>query len=612
VTGAPGGRVAEALVLAALVVAPWPLGGAGEPARYALAAVVLLAAAVSAASGPDDARITRRLAGAFGLFAAWAVLQALAGRGAGWPATLDALIPLAAFAAVLVFWCGRAQDPRAADRAAFAVLAVITAQAVFGVVQANLAPGRIYGRAAAVVTAPYGSFVNHNHFAGLTEMGAVLSAGLAATRIRRDGPSPGGIALAGLTLLLVLAHLASGSRGGALALAAGFALLVAGQLATTRRERRPPAWMLAAALVAAAAGALAILPGATRARLASVFSGRADGSAGYRVEAARATLRLVAAHPLAGAGLGAYADAVPAWKRAHGEVRLTHAESDALEIAAETGAFGLALLGLCALAWARGLRDRLSSGRDPRRHDLAVACACAGGALLVHELFDFGLRLPALALACATLLGVAGAPSRHAAREPRPRSLRVASALALAALAAFAGWRAWGAVRVEAARREADPLTRAAALTAVLRTHPYLPEAWRGRSQATRVLTSRAGVLPAARRAQATADLERALRLRPAWAEAWGDLAWMRLAAGDAPSARAAFETARRLDPTHLPLGVQGAELVHRLDGPRAAVLELRRVRSANPGWNRDEAHRRALLFTQDPTLLALLQEAPN
>ncbi|MET0556517.1 MAG: O-antigen ligase family protein [Vicinamibacteria bacterium] len=611
-TGERGARFAEALFLAALVAAPWPLGGAGDPARYALAAVVLCAAAMAAASGADDARSARRLTRAFVLVASWAGLQALCGRGAGWPATADALLPLAAFAVVLLFWYGRAQDPRAADRAAYAVLAVTTAQAVFGVVQASLSPGRLYGRTAAQVTAPFGSFVNHNHFAGLTEMGAVLAAGLAASRIRRDGPSPAGIALAGLTLLLVLAHLSSGSRGGAVALGAGFALLVAGQLASARRERRPPAWMLAAALFAAAAAALAILPGDTRARLASVFSGRTDGSAGYRVEAAHATLRLLAAHPLLGAGLGAYADAVPAWKRAHGEVRLTHAESDALELAAETGAIGLGLVALCALAWGQGLCDRLRAGRDRRRVDLAIAGAAAAGALLVHELFDFGLRLPALAFACATLLGVAGAPSRHAARVSRSISLRVAAALALAGLAALAGWRASGAARLEAARREEDPLARAAALTAVLRAHPYLPEAWRGRSQATRALTSRSGVLPAARRSQATADLERALGLRPSWAEAWGDLAWIRLAAGDARSARDAFETARRLDPTHLPLGVQGAELVYRLDGARAAVLELRRVRAANPGWNQDEAHRRALRFTQDPGLLALLQEAGN
>jgi O-antigen ligase len=606
----PAARVAEALVLAALVAAPWPLGGAPDPARYALAAAVLSAAALTTAAGTDDARITVRLAGAWALVCAWAGLQALAGRGAGWPATADALLVVAAFAAVLVFWCGRAQDPRAAERAVFTVLAVATAQAVFAVVQSRLSPGRVYGRASAIVTAPFGSFVNHNHFAGLTEMGAVLAAGLAASRLRRDGPSPSGIALAGLTLLLVLAHLASGSRGGALALGAGFALLLVGQLAVHRKERRPPAWALAAGLAAACAVALAIVPRETRARLASVVSGTSDGSAGYRVEAARATLRLLAAHPLAGAGLGAFPDAVPAWKRAHGTVRLTHAESDALELAAETGLVGLALVGLCAFAWSRGLADRLRAGRDRQRRDLAIACACAAGALLVHELFDFGLRLPALALVCATLLGVAGAPPRAAPRVRRPRALRAACAVTLAALAAAAGWRAAGARSLAAARREPDPLVRQAALTAALARHPYLPEAWRERAQATRTLTSRAGALPAARRQQATADVERALRLRPLWAEAWGDLAWLRLAAGDAQASRTAFETARRLDPTHLPLGIQGADLVHRLDGPRAGVMELRRVRALNPGWNRDEARLRALRFTTDPALLALLERA--
>jgi hypothetical protein len=438
-------------------------------------------------------------------------------------------------------------------------------------------------------------------------MGAVLAAGLASSRMRRDGPTPLAIGLAGLALLLAVAELASGSRGGAVALGAGLVLLVAAQVAAARRERRPPVWVLVTVLAVAAAAALGVVPRETRARLASVFATGGDGSAGYRVEAARATVGLLAAHPLTGAGLGAFADAAPAWKRAHGEVRLTHAESDALELAAETGVIGLALLGLCAAAWGLGLQERVRAGRDARRRDLAVACACAAGTALVHAFFDFGLRLPALAFACATLLGVAAAPPRDAPRRPRTPLLRLASAAALALLAALAGSRAHGAWRLEAARREADPLARQASLGAVLRLHPFLPEAWRERARATRALTSHAGVLPAARRQQALTDLEHALRLRPLWAEAWGDLAWMRFASGDPQGARRAFETGRALDPTHLPLGVQGADLVYRLDGPRAAILELRRVRAANPIWNRDEARRRALLYTSEPTLLALL-----
>lgn len=593
--------------MAALLAAPWPLGGAPDAARGALCAVVLAGAALYAVAGADDAKSTARLAGSCALFATFAVLQAGLGRGAGGPAAADALVPLVAGASVLVFWSGRAQDPRAAERAAAAVLAVVTAQAVFAVVQSSLAPGRVYGRASAIVTAPFGSFVNHNHFAAQVEMGAVLAAGLAASRFRRHGPSPAGIALAGLTLLLVLAHLASGSRGGAVALAAGGLLLVAGHLATARRGARPAVAVLVASLAAAGALAFALVPQSTKARFASVFSPTADGSAGYRAEAARATVRLALAHPLAGAGLGAYADAVPAWKRAHGEVRLTHAESDALELLAETGLVGIALASLVAAAWATGLADRVRSGRDAARRDLAVASAAAAGAALVHALFDFGLRLPAVWLTCTTLLGVAGAPSRHAPRTGRPRAVRAALALVFGALSAAALWQAWGALRLAAARDERDPLARQAALTALVRTHPFLTDAWRERSHATRGLRSRAGTLPPARLAQAADDLERALRLRPLWAEAWGDLAWLRFAAGDASGARTALATARRLDPTHLALGASLAELVARLDGPRAGVLELRRVRSANPSWNRDEARARALRFTQDPELLALL-----
>ena len=186
-----------------------------------------------------------------------------------------------------------------------------------------------------------------------------------------------------------------------------------------------------------------------------------------------------------------------AWKRAHGEVRITHAETDALEFAAEAGIVGIACLCLLAIAWWGALRARLTRGRDPYRRDVAVAAACAAGALLVHSLFDFGLRLPALAIALASLLGVAAAPPRDTPRVARGRIARLATAGAMAALALCAGWRAAGAWRLDAARRITDPTTRVAALGAALRAHPYLPEAWRERASALRGMeTARARCTP--------------------------------------------------------------------------------------------------------------------
>ena len=128
------------------------------------------------------------------------------------------------------------------------------------------------------------------------------------------------------------------------------------------------------------------------------------------------TLRLWTAHPTLGAGLGAYGDAFPAFKSAHGEVRTTHAEDDALELLAESGLAGVVIVVWLAALAARGLADRLRHGRDPFRKSIAVGAAGAVAALAVHSLFDFNLRLPANALVFASLLGLAAAP-----REPARR-----------------------------------------------------------------------------------------------------------------------------------------------------------------------------------------------
>ncbi len=598
-------RVAEAMLLAAILAAPWPFGGAPDPARYALCAAALGACALATLARRETAVLTLRLGQAAALLPAWGLLQAALGRGAGWLAPAEAVLVLAAMLAVLVFWSGRGQDPRAADRLLAAVLLACAAQAVFGVVQAALAPQRVYGRASELVTAPFGSFVNHNHFAGLVEMGVVLAVGLTAARVRRDGTRPAALGLLGLALALLLAHLASGSRGGFVALLAGLGALAAAHVGRGGRSPRRVALASAAGLVALLAAGLALAPDTARVRLATLVSGRPDASASYRVEAARATLRLLAAHPVAGAGLGAFADTVTAWKRVHGEVRLTHAESDALELAAETGLVGLALLGVLAATWARGLGERLRRGRDPYRRDVAAAAACAAGALLVHSLFDFGLRLPALGLVCASLLGLAAAPPRDAPRLVRRRITRLATAGLLLVLALACAWRAEGARALDQARRIRDASTRAEALGALVARHPYLAEAWRERAIAVGGLASAEGALHPARAARAADDLVRALALRPSWAEAWADLAWVRQAGGDLAGSRHALDRARALDPTHLPMGLQNAELVFRLDGAKAAVAELARLRAVNPDWNPLEAVRRARRFTQDPALLA-------
>jgi len=559
---------AEAVLLLAIVLAPWPYGAASDPARYGLAALVLFAVALFAAARALAGEGLPLLALPAAALPALGLLQMAVGASAAPAWTAEAGLVLGAMMAALVFWSERARDRGAAVRLAGAVIVVCAAEAVFGAVQWSLAPDRIYGQTTPIVTTPFGSYVNHNHFAGLLEMGIVLAATMALGRARlRGSATPGVVGLAGLAFGLVAVHVASRSRGGLIALAAG--LLVAGGLWARAASPRGGARLRVAPLVIGVlivlAFGLAVVPDDTRAHLATIFRGRPDASGDYRLDVARDTLRLWTARPVLGAGLGAYADAFPAFKRAHGEVRTTHAEDDALEFVAETGLAGVAIAAWLVALIVRGLALRLRHGRDPFRKSIAVGAAGAVAALAVHSLFDFNLRLPANALVFASLLGLAASP-REPSRRVGGRVLPAVVALGLISLGVASAWRAAGAVAFERSLRDRDPQMQLAALDPVLDRHPYLAEAYRARALAWRDLAIGHLDFAAPRLDRAERDLTSALRLRPSWGEAWADLGWTRWMRGDLPGARAAMDRAVSLDRTHPHIARARAQLLARLE----------------------------------------------
>jgi tetratricopeptide (TPR) repeat protein len=374
--------------------------------------------------------------------------------------------------------------------------------------------------------------------------------------------TPVGLGLAGVALALAAAHLASRSRAGVLSLAAG--LLVLGMLAGTALfhldsrfgGRRLPllGTGLLAALVVLGFAWLSVAASA-REHLFTLLAGSSDASGSYRT-----AMRLAAAHPLLGSGVGAYEDAIPRYKTNHGEVRTTHAESDVLEFVAEGGLLGLAAVGWLSLFLLRRFRDRLSNGRDPFRKGIAIGAISGAAALGVHSLFDFNLRIPSNALVFVTLLGLAASPPRNVDAGLRPvrGGWSRALAAALAALALVSFWRARGAHNFDRAMAHADLNSRIEALDRLLPLHPYIAEAWRARGVAWRDLAAAASPMRLLRLTRSDSDLTRALRLRPRWAEAWADRAWVRGMRGDLKAAAEDLDRALELDPTHA-----GIQLLH-------------------------------------------------
>ncbi len=272
------------------------------------------------------------------------------------------------------------------------------------------------------------------------------------------------------------------------------------------------------------------LPSEGRERVLSLVGVASDSSGRFRLGAWRDTLSLVARSPLLGQGLGAFADALPPFKRGAGEMRIEHAENDYLELLAEGGALGLLLaMGAVWVATGQALRG-LALERDRLRRALGMGAAAAAAALLVHSAFDFNLRITSNAVLFAVLAAwiLAAAPSTDlpsqglGPREARALALGLATALLVALLAPLPA-PVRGLDAVSAARASPTPLRLALAEEA-LATH---------------------------------------LRGRPGDAEAWLLLGWVRAARGDRVSGAALGRHAVRLDPERGPI-VAGAEALAR------------------------------------------------
>ncbi len=141
---------------------------------------------------------------------------------------------------------------------------------------------------------------------------------------------------------------------------------------------------------------------------------------GDRLTVYRATWEMVKDFPLFGIGYEAFPVIFPRYQPEAIRLRYLQAHNDFLQLLAETGWIGFILLigGIVLL-----LADIIK--RWQRRHDpfvqvMVPAGLAALGAIGLHSLVDFNLRIPANALLCTVVLALTCA----CANLPRGRSVR--------------------------------------------------------------------------------------------------------------------------------------------------------------------------------------------
>lgn len=231
----------------------------------------------------------------------------------------------------------------------------------------------------------FAQFVNKNHFAFLMEMALGLVMGLIIA-----GGSKQKLIQFALLLPVWIALILSNSRGGILAMLAQVTIASLFLLRTTTLKLA-----LAVLLVAGVLFGTIWVGGE---RLVTNFSAAGteltstDTDGASRNEIWRASLKMFAAHPLLGVGLGAYWIGITAYHDASGVLTPQEAHNDYLELLSSGGVVGLAIGIWFVVITMRLARRNLNTDTGfIRAVRIGAVLGLAGVA--AHSLLDFGLHL---------------------------------------------------------------------------------------------------------------------------------------------------------------------------------------------------------------------------
>lgn len=291
----------------------------------------------------------------------------------------------------------------------FTILAVAVASAIFGILRQTTQHQTGFILPLLKQNQGYGQFVNKNHFAYLMEMAFGLGLGIIlAGGVKRDRVMLYVALLLPIWTGLVLVN----SRGGILAMLAQ--ILVAALLLLSFRTKAARSVALNVALVIIlVAGVLlgAIWVGGDRLVTNFEATGREFNTETTREGASRneiwrASLKMFAAHPILGVGLGGYWIGITAYHNASGLMTPQEAHNDYLELLSSGGVIGFALGLWFAVVVVRRARKNLMSDRGfMGAVRFGAVLGIAGVA--AHSLVDFGLHMIANAVVFITLIMMA-------------------------------------------------------------------------------------------------------------------------------------------------------------------------------------------------------------
>jgi O-antigen ligase len=267
--------------------------------------------------------------------------------------------------------------------------------AVFAVLQGFTSDNKIYWLIKPRAGSVYGSYVNHNHYAGLIELLLPFALVLAFSGSVRGAKR---FLLGFAATLMAASVFLSGSRGGMFAIVvetAFLAIVWMRQFSPKKSAVVFVSFFLVTALFLAW-----IAPQQVGSRITNLHD-----PARWLIH--RDSARMFAAHPFLGSGFGTFATVFPHYRIFYDGFFINHAHDDYLELLLDTGLAGFAIaVWFVVVLYRDGLRNlraaKLSASAMVR---IAALAGCTG--LLAHGFTDFNLHIPANAALFFVLCGVA-------------------------------------------------------------------------------------------------------------------------------------------------------------------------------------------------------------
>jgi len=311
------------------------------------------------------------------------------------------LFALTAFLALLYRYAGTERQIRVL---VYTIIGVAIASAVFGILRHTTQQQTGFLLPLLKQNQGYGQFINKNHFAYLMEMAFGLGLGMLLGGGKRDRVVIHVALLLPIWIGLVLAN----SRGGILAMLAQVVvaalLLLSFQSSSVARS----AALKVVLIVVLVAGVLVGTFWVGGDRLATNFEAatnefNADASRARvsRNEIWRASVKMFAAHPILGVGLGGYWTGITAYHDASGLMTPQEAHNDYLELLSSAGLIGFAIGVWFVVAVVRKIRANGVEGAMR----LGAVIGLAGVA--AHSLVDFGLHIMVNAIVFLALIMIA-------------------------------------------------------------------------------------------------------------------------------------------------------------------------------------------------------------